>query len=216
MLVSEIEYKRGTRVGRSIHSFCKGAVSIVVEFDGSLTGLGWRIFELSPNGHEKFREAGQVVLDDFDVDFNDVEYRSSYQNACETCAFTMALCHCSALGYQDIDIRLRGDSTTALAWGSNDMFKSRFALAAVLLQVALCEIFDYRIGDSTEWIASKENDYCDTLSRGSIPPGVTTGECGSGNVVLVKPDGFLSHCMTNCNPVLCSSLLSTDNFIVQW
>jgi hypothetical protein len=213
LLVAEIEYRRGTRVGRCIHSFCSGAASLVIEFDGSLTGLGWKIFDLSPDGHEELRESGQVVFEDFGIA---LDSDSSFQNACETCAFTMALCHCSALGYRDIDIRLRGDSTTALAWGSNEMYKSRFALAAVLQLVAVCEIREYRISGFTEWIASEVNEDCDALSRGNIPLGFTVGACGSGNVIVIKPGGFGGQCVMNCNPLWWSRLLSTEQFILQW
>jgi hypothetical protein len=213
LLVASIEYTRKSRIGRCIRSFCSSATSLVIEFDGSLTGLGWKIFDLSSDGHEHLRELGQVVFEDFGIALGS---DSSYQNACETCAFTMALCHCSALGYRDIDIRLRGDSTTALAWGSNEMYKSRFALAAVLQLVAVCELREYRISGFTEWIASEVNEDCDALSRGKIPLGFTVGACGSGNVIVIKPGGFGGQCVMNCNPLWWSRLLSTEQFIVQW
>jgi len=128
----------------------------------------------------------------------------------------MLLLHCYLLGCKDVMIRLRGDSQVVLQWAKSENFRSSFAINTSLLLTDISEcsnVFVYPT-EST-FVGSKENNFCDDLSRGVIPSGSCIGELGSGNIVDFssrEESGLRSLAL--CDP---SIILNTEfAFIERW
>jgi len=97
-----------SKFSRLMISYVPSAPKYLVEFDGSLTGVGVIIFKLNMMGNEQLWKVARFVFP-FDLGCD-----SSYQNTCELIALVMAVGCMVTLGVSKVSVAARGDSTTAL------------------------------------------------------------------------------------------------------
>ena len=153
---------RGAPRGRSLESFDLRPPILVLEMDGSLTGLGCRLFTRDPHsGSERLLGHMKATLVD------DLGGDSSYQNTMELLAVVWGLAGLGQLGYQNCGVRIRGDSDTVLHWTSSTRgsFGSILARGSLIAFVATCRKFDFVIDRELQWISGEDNCACDALSR---------------------------------------------------
>jgi hypothetical protein len=200
---SELRASEGLPRGRDISSFRTRAPGFLVEFDGSLTGVGARLFRLEHGVETPMVAAGVVLAFDLKGD-------SQFQNAMELAAAALGIALAVQHGARGSCLRFRGDSATVLAWlsaGRND-FKSARARGAAMVTVTLLRKFDLVIDADPSWISSEENHYCDSLSRGTSPPG---SMCP---VAFHVPGSILALITEECNPQAAPDAALT--FIGHW
>jgi hypothetical protein len=145
--------------GRHIDTFTKRDNGWILEFDGSLKGIGARVFKVDPRtGEEVLLRQGGIMFD------FDLEADSSYQNASELIAAFMVTLAAIGAGCRNTSVTMRGDSVVVLAWNHNGTFNSKLALAPSMIMVAIAQEFDIVV-DNTIHIPDTENTVCDKLSR---------------------------------------------------
>jgi ribonuclease HI len=162
--------------------------------DGSLTGLGCRLFKLNPpSDSEHLLGHMKAVLGE------DLRGDSSYQNTMELLAVVWGLAGLGQLGYQNCGIRIRGDSDTVLRWTSatRGSFGSTLARGSLIAFVAVCQKYDFVIDRNYQWISGSDNCACDALSRQVAFPPEELGE----EVVLECGDELMHWCTPANNPV---------------
>jgi ribonuclease HI len=191
-------------MGRSISSFVVRLVEWILEFDGSLTGCGYRIFKFV-NGIEAYVAAGAVLgRDDFKGD-------SSYQNAMELTAFICALAALVKFGVRGVSVIARGDSISCLTWisGEKTDFVSARARGGTMVFVSICEALDITVSLPYQHISSEENHVCDALSRGVTP---SAGSCPGA--VAASGSGLLRQICDLCSPLAIPQ--SEEAFAARW
>jgi len=203
LVLSELEKARGQPRGRPIESFRQRETTWVVEFDGSLQGVGFRVFSLNSSGEEKLMAFGGEMLS------FDLEGRSEFQNAMELAALACGMCLAVGLGARGASVKLRGDSVTVLEWSQHGTFKSQRSVGAAMALVAICEKHDVVISRDTQHISSEENHACDNLSRGKEPETQPDG----GLRIIGKEGGRLKRLIALMNPT--RGLKGLD-FVMAW
>jgi len=203
LVLSELEKARGQPRGRPIESFRQRDTTWVVEFDGSLVGIGFRVFSLNGNGEEILMAFGGEILN------FDLKGRSEFQNAMEMAALAGGLCVAVGLGARGGSVKLRGDSVTVLEWSQHGTFKSQRSVGAAMALVAICEKYDVLISRETQHITSEENHVCDALSRGKEPEAQPNG----GMRIIGKEGGRLKRLVALMNPL--RGLKGLD-FVYSW
>jgi hypothetical protein len=192
-----------TAHARPLRSFEDRSVAWTVEFDGSLEGVGVRVFRVSGDGKEvecarhAVMRGGKLPASDF-------------QNSMELSAAACGLAATVMLGASGHAIRFRGDSVVALQWirGESTGSKSERARGAAMVIVALCEKHDLVIDASVEHILSKENAVCDALSRGR---GTRGGHWRSPSPAAVDA---LQGVLDICDPLWHAA--DADGFLHRW
>jgi len=182
---------------RSAGTFCRLMSSYVpsvpkylVEFDGSLTGVGVIIFKLDKMGNELLWKVARFVFP-FDLDSD-----SSYQNTCELIALVMAVGCMVTLKVNQTSVAARGDSTTALTWILSERFRSGPSRGATVCYMALGVRHDIYF-ERRQHIKGIHNVRCDALSRNSTPAMLGFG----GEQVINTSDlSWLNRLLCACNP----------------
>lgn len=164
----DILARRGAPRGRPLESFRPLPATILLEFDGSLTGIGVRLFNL----HQGIETL--IVSTAYAFRFS-LSQDSTYQNTVELLAVIAGLLHIAHLGHRSTCVHLRGDSKTVLAWASGvkSKFRSTVAKGAVLAFIMISAAFDIVIHPQSTHIPGTVNVACDRLSRGLLPPDTT-------------------------------------------
>jgi hypothetical protein len=135
------------KFSRPMRSFRLRRVTVIIEFDASLSGIGiiWYV------GNE--RPVGAVAVDISLLGFGE---DSQFQNSVEFIAATIGLLGLILLGLDGSAVRLRGDSMLALCWGAKMNYKgARTANAALVFTLLLVQA-EVTIVDF-EYLTSKEN-----------------------------------------------------------
>jgi hypothetical protein len=161
LIKSQILRDRGFPTGRCIDSFRILHPSILIEFDGSPSGIGFRIFSLiSPNHHSLVEEHGAMIT--FDL-HNDSQYQNTMEISAATCGIVRAL---SIFG-PNINVKCRGDSEVALSWLNNNQssFKSSRAKGPAMILISLRTLFNISISQTNVHIPKDDNTRADALSR---------------------------------------------------
>ena len=177
--------------GRCLSTFRRCARSVIVEFDGSLTGVGIRL--MTPDG---FVITAIGIIAKFDLQGD-----SQFQNCMEFAAYACGCLLAGLLGFQGQTIHPRGDSMTVLEWvtGGRPDFKSVRSKGPSILYVGTCRAFDIRSDDSFSHIeGATENVVCDALSRGNTP---SPGTCGESGHVWASPESIMGKALALCNPL---------------
>jgi hypothetical protein len=158
---AEVQSLRGRARGRLLECFADRAPVVLLEMDGSLIGVGCRLFALEGGDSERLLGHASVGIGD------GLRGDSSYQNAMELMAVVWGLAALGQLGYRDCCIRIRGDSRTILEWtcSTRGAFQSVRARSPVIAFVAVCGRFGFSIDRDPQWIAGEVNVVCDGLSR---------------------------------------------------
>ena len=182
LVMSHIDHHAGLPTGRLIELFCHPPPGLTVEFDGSLKGTGWRLWDgvWGPLCHA----AGYAGVDDhfFPAKITKKE-KTAFQNTMELMALTLALLHAALLGFHHCGVALRGDSNTVLQWASKTSFRSVAALPAITLFIAVCERFHLHVDTDFVQLLSADNPVCDALSRNRPADAMAAGHCGPGGPV---------------------------------
>ena len=209
-VMSEYEHRQGAASGRPMQVYLPGPARGTVEFDGSLDGVGWRIYD----------ENGRVLLSGYrvvgDAFYPDDYVRregSQYQNSMELIAFAIAMVHLATLGWRDCTIAVRGDSMTVLCWLTEWNFASTRAVFPTLLIIVLCETLNIRFKRVFEHISSEDNFICDCLSRGKVGLAVNAGDCGPAGPEAGVAGGLLEQAM---GLVSLNAELTPDVFFERW
>ena len=208
LIMSEHEHRRGSAVGRPLRVFLPGPPRFVIEFDGSLDGVGWRIFDMNNN----------VLLSGFRVveaGFYPKDYvrrfGSQYQNTMELVAAAMGLLHLATLLCRDCTFR--GDSMSVLHWLTDWRFSSTRAVFPTLLIIVLCERLNIRFVKEFEHLTSEENFVCDCLSRGKIRLAKLAGDCGPDGPEPGIKGGLLEQAMGYMS---LNAELTEDVYFERW
>ena len=164
----DILARRGAPRGRPLESFRPLPATILLEFDGSLTGIGVRLF----NVHQGIETL--MVSTAYAFRFS-LSQDSTYQNTVELLAVIAGLLQIAHLGHRSTCVHLRGDSKTVLAWASGEKskFRSTVAKGAVLAFIMISAAFDIVIHPQSTHIPGTVNVACDRLSRGLLSPDTT-------------------------------------------
>lgn len=145
-----------------IHEFRVTIPDIIIEYDGSLIGIGF-IISLRSEGSNTLLKYASIPFP-----FN-LDQDSSYQNSAEFIALTMSFACLLGMGIRGKSVKLIGDSIASLTWASKDRFWSSRAQRAALLFVSLGQVSRNYTNDN-EHIPGVQNIEPDMLSRLSIPP----------------------------------------------
>jgi hypothetical protein len=176
-----------------------------LEFDGSLTGVGFRIFS-EGDGLERLLGIGGIT-----VPF-DLHQDSSYQNAMELTAVVMALAFAAEIGLRQRTVHLRGDSMTVLSWlsGERSDIRSVLARAPAMTFLALCGRFNFIVDTAFSFIAGVDNWACDALSRGDL----TLCSQAQPDVAVARDSQRSRATLQWCDP---SQAPTTDiEFVTRW
>ena len=186
LVYSEVDKKKFTRPFQSFK--LKGLrPSWVIEYDGSLDGIGIIWFEVSAAGVET-----AVGCASIDIGFLELRkwadahglQASGYQNTIEFLASFIGMRELSRRGVHDVNITVRGDSKSALAWAEKDSFRSdnvgNASMAYVVqrwqsgIEIGLREHLSH--GLTYDW-----NWRCDWLSRGRTREEILTEDAKDPN-----------------------------------
>jgi hypothetical protein len=143
---------------KDLWSFRKKPVRYIVETDGSLTEVGFLIFEQTTRG-EVCLGGGAVDLTQFGFGTD-----SGFQNTAEFIGAVIGIIALVMLGARGEGVKLRGDSKTALKWGREEKVRGADAVNAAIVMAAVCVKFGIEINES-EFISGTDNWKADDLSR---------------------------------------------------
>lgn len=191
LIMSEHEHRRGAPVGRPLGVFLPGPPGGMVEFDGCLDGIGWRVYINGVVVLSGYR----MVTEKFFPDGYTRSKGSQYQNSMELVAAVIGLLHLATLKLRDCTVQFRGDSMAVLHWLTDWKFKSTRAVFPTLLVIVLCERLNIRFVKEFEHIDSKANLVCDSLSRGRVELARRSGPCGRAGPEPGVPGGLLERAM---------------------
>jgi hypothetical protein len=173
MLLSEAQAATNATHGRSLDSFRPRTDKVIIEFDGSLKGIGARV--IRPRGDDAQETVIAACASHFPT--FDLGEDSSYQNGVELLALAAGLALAIKTGLSGYEVHLRGDSMTVLSWVSSgrDGAASILAYPAMMIVVALAEHWDMAFDSNFTHLTSDQNEICDRLSRGQEVPTASTG-----------------------------------------
>ena len=157
---AEVKLRRGEVAGRCLSTFRRERATFVVEFDGSLRGIGVRVFQKERGVERLLYNYGLATMDNLGGD-------SSYQNSMEAIGGAVGILLAARGGAKGSTVHLRGDSKVALAWlsGGKSGFRSIHAQGALMVAVMVLEQCDILVEKETTLITSKQNHVCDCMSR---------------------------------------------------
>jgi hypothetical protein len=197
---------------KDLWSFRKKPVRYVIETDGSLTEVGFLIFEETNLG-EVCLGGGAADLTQFGFGTN-----SGYQNTSEFIGAVIGIVALITLGVRGEGVKLRGDSKTALKWGREEKVKGVEAINAAIVMAAICVRFGIEVNDS-EFISGEDNWKADDLSR-SIQKGRSVREImtsmgfGDKPVIEIDNGSAASRLKEACRPGV--GVGSEQQFITLW
>jgi hypothetical protein len=160
-----------TSFTRDLRSFVPKPPVIDLYFDASLEGVGvYTTWFDQPN----------TVITIVQVDFSSyfcLSREPKYQNTAEFMALVIGLISLAEVGVlSNASVRIIGDSTTALRWGTEERFKGQRATKAAMLFIALCCKWNAYVGSSVH-VRGEDNIICDGLSRGTMDVETALAHC---------------------------------------
>ena len=170
LLDAELEREAGVPIGRPMTAFGDPVCRGLLEFDGCLDGIGWRLFDFTTSS---WTTSGYMRIPSCLLLGRD----SSFQNTMELIALSVGLMHTMSLGWQGSTIHIRGDSDTVIHWSQTSNFRSTFAINAAAIFLGVCRTGALHIGMSTH-IPCEDNVVCDRLSRNNPVGACDAGDCG--------------------------------------
>ena len=212
-LVSAVVREAWSGYGCSFDRFRPRPPDTVIEFDGSIYGLGGRVFELDAEGIETLvLELSWPLPDSVS---GDPLLRTQAQNSCELlAAVATGLAALFVLRRSSV-YRLRGDSLVALSWMDLEHFASPLSSRTALAWSFLAYRFGVVVADTVH-LPKESNTVCDAFSRRLPPsarPGVTVvtpGLCNS-SAAPASVMSFCSRLVELCEPTAarCQPLTTT-------
>jgi hypothetical protein len=143
---------------RPFHTFREREPEYVITTDGSLGQVGVIVYRLTESGEAC---VGCCAVSIATFGFKD---DSSYQNTCEYIGMVLGVLVLVRLGARQVDVVIRGDSTSALSWMDKGKVSGKAAMNAALVLVSLCVRFGIEI-NYTEFLKGVDNHQADRLSR---------------------------------------------------
>lgn len=208
LISSSYNYDHNRPSGRDISLWHPTSVRFCIEFDGSLYGLGYRVFKANET---TCMVSGSVALPL--TFFPDETRLSDYQNSVELMALVAGLIHLIRLGANTCSIDVRGDSATVLHWATSHKFRSVTAIPIIMLFTALCDHYKIHINSGIH-ISSEDNHICDALSRLDVSNASLLGLCGPAGLHRNSPTGLLCLAVNMCS--IATTLSSEEQFFQQW
>ena len=161
-----LTFLREDQFTRSMASFRAVQSSVMVEFDGSLEGVGviwYRIYRTIHNGEPV---ALEVPVGGCAVNLRGFAFGidSQFQNTSEFMGVVVGMFGLKVLGLDRTEVGLRGDSVTALTWAMKGNFKSNNALNTATVYTLLCAAHGITVVESIH-ISHDDNWRTDILSR---------------------------------------------------
>ena len=206
-----VEYDE-IRFTRTLQSFIHTPARYVVEFDASLTGIGFLLFERT-DGDEAC--LGGAAVDIRSLGF---EGNSSFQNLAEYVGALVGILGLVQLGIRCRDIEMRGDSVAALTWAHTERISGTRVTNAAMVFTSACLKYGMDVKTATH-IAGKDNFRCDSLSR-LVESGLSArtvmddlGFTESG-VVDLEVDPSFQRLVLLCNPE--RTFADEGSFTVFW
>ena len=169
--------------GRPFNDLTIKPPAAVVEFDGSLTGIGVRVFLLHADNTPASKPVNEQLIAAASVPIRAaIAKDASYQNAAELMALTIGLAILGELGHRHITVHARGDSISVLEWTAKNRssFRSTIARNAIMALTAVKRHYALNIDQTYTHISSEQNHVCDALSRGRQVHGLQTIPIHSG------------------------------------
>ena len=214
---------QGTEYTRSFASFAKvqEEPQWIVEFDGSLKGIGIIWYEVTQAGE---RAVGCCGLD---ISWMGLK-ESNYQNTVEFLAGMLGIRELARRGHRNICVRFRGDSFSALSWSRKDAFRSDLVGNAAIAYVVTKWRSGIEVG-STMHLPHKDiydwNWRTDWLSRGRTREEVLWQDANDSKVLSYEGSKLTASMETwdvtswedllrLCHPD--QALGSQDNFVDWW
>jgi hypothetical protein len=196
---------------RPLETFRPQLAEFQIEYDASLTGLG---FLISKRG-KALGTWDHLCHWGGDLPFGERlgPGKSGYQNACELAAVVAALAVMRQMGLRDFAVEVRGDNTSSLSWLKNGGGAAGVARATVIGVHLLLMRLGARVVSATH-VAGQLNGQMDKLSRGQ-------GSLGAGlpahqRSLWFEPGGWAWQYVAACAPVeLCRSVESDSMGVVS-
>lgn len=148
----------------SFDFFAPRRATWVVEYDGSIHGIGGRVFELV-DGVEHLRLCISLDLPESIAAHPD---RELIQNGCELLAASVSVAAILSLGVRDVGLHLRGDSVVSGSWLSAGRYKSPFSKNSSLLWLTFGQSCGLSMEEWTH-LPKERNTVCDAYSRRTRP-----------------------------------------------
>ena len=181
-----------------------------MEFDSSLEGSGLLVVPQSDRDHPS--RVPSTLCGQWSFPFNCYQ-DSSFQNTCELIPLALGCLALALRGIRHTRLALKGDSTTALAWGASGRFSGELCTRTAVVLTIISVQFDYTIVDA-QHIPGEENLVCDALSRNTTTPrelGYSPSETLSN-----LPNSPFMELLYLCDPTLPSPFTSETLFNEFW
>ena len=203
------------RFARPICSIGTRSPEYLLEYDASLTGIGFVLSSLTASGAKADTLcAAMIPLTSYLLDG-----ASTYQNTCEFLAVVTGLAVLAERGVKHSAVHIIGDNMSSLAWADNQSFHSTLSKAASMAFMAITTVCDIQIAGATH-IRGIRNIIPDTLSR-AFEEGVDTAQIYA--ILGFHPDICLQYTahpllqtlISACNPRE-TTTSSSPRFLELW
>jgi len=201
---------RDSDYSRPLDSFRNEDAHYLLEFDSSLEGSG--LLVIPHENRDSYTLVPSTLCGQWLFPFN-CQQDSSYQNTAELIPVVLGCLALALRGVRHTRLSLRGDSTTALAWGSTGRFTGDLCTRAAIVLTSLSFHFDYTIVD-VQHIPGRENLICDALSRGTTTP-LELGYSLSETLSSLSNSSEM-ELLRLCDPTLPSPFTSETLFNAFW
>jgi hypothetical protein len=178
-----------------------------VEFDASLTGLGFLLFSLQGGARTQLIGCGTVVFP------FDCQSKSDFQNTCEFIAVLLGVLALAQMKVRNVNLRLCGDSNTSLTWGQEGHFRGKLCQKAALMYILGSMLFNIVVTETVH-IPGEDNVICDRLSRQKATP--QTFGIGSHLLTDLSDSSTLYSLLTLVDPTSSHLLETEEDFCVFW
>jgi hypothetical protein len=184
----------------------------VVETDASLGGVGVIIYRRE-GSLDTCVGGSAVSIKDFGFGTN-----SGYQNTAEYIGTVLGILALVKMGVRDVDVLIRGDSTTALTWVTEGRIKGKHAVNAAVVVTALCIRFGIRPRYSS-FLAGLKNHKADLLSRIeekgiSVEQAMIQNGHGEVPIINLRDNPSTNILVQMCNPKV--KLEEEEEFTKLW
>jgi hypothetical protein len=184
--------------GRPMASFRSRPPDYIVETDASLSGVGVILYR-NNDSLDTCVGGSAVSIKDFGFGTD-----SGFQNTAEYIGTVLGVLALVKIGVRDVDVLIRGDSTTALVWATQGKVKGPAAINAAVVVTALCIRFGIRPRYSV-FLSGLENHKADLLSRVeekgiSVEQAMNQNGHGGSPIINLRENATTNTLVQMCDP----------------